>query len=104
MRPELSPEDLRRLASLARLDPSQAELHDARRRIAAMLGYFERLRALDLAGVEPLTHVGEEVNRLDDDTPGPTLPPGALASIAPALDGPFIAVPKVLAADPGAGA
>lgn len=102
--PALSSEDVRKVAALARLSPTEEQVERYRADLAAVLGYIERLRGLDLAGVEPLAHVGEEVNRLDVDEPGPVLPEGVLQKIAPQTwtggtglqTGVFIRVPKVL--------
>lgn len=100
--PRLSPDEVRKVARLARLDLPDDQLPRAAARLDAVLGYVERLAALDLEGVEPLTHVGGEVNRLDDDVPGATLPPEAVARLAPESFGPFIRVPKVLGDGGGA--
>jgi aspartyl-tRNA(Asn)/glutamyl-tRNA(Gln) amidotransferase subunit C len=100
---ELTPADVAKVASLARLALSPAEAEDARRSLGAVLGYMDRLRSLDLAGVEPLAHVGEgEGNRLRDDTPGEPLPVGVVTGMAPASLGPFIRVPKVMGDGGGA--
>ncbi len=100
--PTLSAADVRKVARLARLEPSDAEVEAYRIQLSAVLGYVERLRALDLAGVAPLVHVGESVNRLDPDEPGPTLDPQVLMRMVPDAWPPFIRVPKVI--DEGAGA
>ncbi|MCW5775083.1 MAG: Asp-tRNA(Asn)/Glu-tRNA(Gln) amidotransferase subunit GatC [Phycisphaeraceae bacterium] len=94
--PRLTPEQVRKVARLARLDLPDDQVARAAERLDAVLGYVERLAALDLDGVEPLTHVGGEVNRLDDDVPAATLPPEAVARLAPESFGPFIRVPKVI--------
>ena len=80
-----------------------------RTKLEAVLGYVERLRELDLDGVEPMTRASDEPARLRDDTPGEPLKGDALATLAPDLyehqqvdaDGEaqterFIRVPKVL--------
>lgn len=100
--PRLTPEQVRKVARLARLDLPDDRVARAAAHLDAVLGYVERLASLDLEGVEPLTHVGGEVNRLDDDAPGPTLPPETVARLAPESFGPFIRVPKVLGDGGGA--
>lgn len=102
MEPDFSIDGVRRLAWLARLDPSPEALAEAARRLGAMVAYINRLQAMNLNAVEPLTHVGDEIDRLDDDSLGPTLDAHVLAQLSPAMDGPFIRVPKVI--DPGPGA
>ncbi|MCC6660667.1 MAG: Asp-tRNA(Asn)/Glu-tRNA(Gln) amidotransferase subunit GatC [Phycisphaerales bacterium] len=106
----LSADEVRRVAALARLALTQEQVERYRADLAAVLGYMERLRGLDLAGALPLAHVGEEVNRLDADEPGPVLPDGVLQKMAPATwaggtglqTGVFIKVPKVLGGGGGA--
>lgn len=87
---------VRKVARLARLAPSDDEVRDAQRRLSAIVTYMNRLKELDLAGVEPMAHVGDSVNRLDEDTPGPTLANATLLKMAPATDGPFVKIPKVI--------
>lgn len=90
--------DVARIAKLARLAPTEDQLETACVRLSAVLGYMERLQTLDLTGVEPLSHPGEQTNALADDAPGPTLPTSTLMDIAPAggMEEPFIRIPKVL--------
>jgi aspartyl-tRNA(Asn)/glutamyl-tRNA(Gln) amidotransferase subunit C len=98
----LSREEVLKVARLSRLSipEDQVEQHGAA--LSAILGYVERLRGLNLEGVEPLTHIGEAVNRLDEDVPGPTLPTAALMKMAPETMEPFIKVPKVIEEGGGA--
>lgn len=98
----LSEAEVRKVAQLARLALPPERLQAMQRDLGAVLGYVERLRTLNLEGVEPMAHVGEATNRLDDDTPGPTLAPEALKRIAPETLGPFLKVPKVLGEGGGA--
>jgi len=100
----LSAEDVRAVARLAMLNPTDDEVNAYRRDLAAVLGYMSRLDPAALSGVEPLVHVGATVNRLDADTVGPMLPRDAVLGIAPETDGPFIKVPKVLGGTGGGSA
>lgn len=115
---------VRHVARLARLRLTDAEVELERVRLSAVLGYVQRLGELDLAGVEPLTHPGEVTNRLDEDEPMEpgaageggvrgrsrgalggverSLGPAELRELAPSMDGPFVAVPKVIGEGGGA--
>lgn len=93
---EFSAQDLARLAALAKLTIDPAEREDVRASLAAVVAYVERLRRLDLAGVEPLTHVGEGVNRLAEDEPDEPLAHEVLRDMAPAMFDGYVRVPKVL--------
>lgn len=94
--PQLSADEVRKVARLSRLALSDQQVEQYRGQLAAVLGYVDRLREVGLAGVEPMAHVGDSVNRLDDDVPGPTLPTQTLMKMAPDTMDPFLKVPKVL--------
>jgi aspartyl-tRNA(Asn)/glutamyl-tRNA(Gln) amidotransferase subunit C len=98
----LSADEVRKVARLCRLalDDEQIELY--RTQLTAVLRYADRVRGLDLRGVEPMPHIGESVNRLDDDQPGSTLDTDTLMRLAPQSVPPFIKVPKVLGDETGA--
>lgn len=95
----LAAADVRKVARLARLgiglDPAVVER--LRGELVAVLGHIDRLREIDCEGVEPMTRPFDASNRLDADDPGPTIPVSTILAAAPASEGPFIAVPKVLA-------
>ncbi|MDX2116317.1 MAG: Asp-tRNA(Asn)/Glu-tRNA(Gln) amidotransferase subunit GatC [Planctomycetota bacterium] len=93
---ELSADDVQRVARLARLALTPAQLEESRVQLAAILRYVEQLRELDLTGVEPMSHPGDANNRLDDDTPREPMARDAFLRIAPATEGDYLKVPKVL--------
>jgi len=96
--PVLSEEEVRKVARLARLELSDEQAARCARELTSVLGYIEKLRALDLEGVEPMAHVQDAVNRLDEDEPGQTLAREDFLRLAPQTDGPFLKAPKVLGA------
>lgn len=102
----LSEDEVRRVARLARLELSEAQVEMYRRQLGEVLGLFERLRGLNLEGVEPMTHVvereGEAGNRLDLDEAREVLANEALMRMAPEKLQPFLRVPKVLGEGGGA--
>ncbi len=98
----ISLEQTRKIARLARLALTDAELAKAQLELSAVIGYVERLRELDLEGVEPLAGVSGAISEGELDEPGQMLPIEALASMGPAMQGRFLAIPKVL--DEGGGA
>jgi len=102
---ELAAADVRKIARLARIrlaetpDAEAAVVETLLGELRDVLGHIDRLRSLDVDGVEPLTRPHGGVNRLDPDEPGPVLDPEILRDAAPLAEGSFIAVPKVLADD-----
>lgn len=103
--PDLSAADVRKIARLARIRLAEHEAEEEQvverllGELRDVLGHIDRLRSLDVTGVEPLSRPHGGVNRLDPDEPGPVLDPEIVRSAAPVAEGPFIAVPKVLADD-----
>lgn len=89
-------EDVARIATLSRLALDETELESARRDLAAILGHAAALSSLDVEDVAPMPRPHDIVNRLAEDEPGPTLDRRVLLDLAPAVEGEFIAVPKVL--------
>ncbi len=98
----ISRAEVERVARLARLELTPDELDDSTARLAATLGYVERLNRLDLAGVEPLSNPMDSTSRADADEPREMLPTEALMKMAPASRPPFVRVPKVLGDGGGA--
>ena len=85
------------VAKLARLELAPGRNEQYCTQLAAVLAHIAKLDAVDIAGVEPMAHPFEASNRLDDDEPVPGLPIEAVLRNAPAAEGRFLAVPKVLA-------
>lgn len=95
----LAREDVDHVAQLARLELSDEESARMAAELSKVLDHIEKIRELDLSGVEPTSHVVEVVNVLRADEPEPSLPRSvALASAPEATDTGF-AVPS-----PGASA
>lgn len=92
----LTTDQVHAIAKLARLAPSEADIPKLQHDLAAILAYIEKLQQLDLKNVEPLTHIGEEHNRLDSDIAGPTIAHETLMALAPDTAPPYIKVPKVM--------
>lgn len=89
----------RRVAKLARLDLSDAEIADFSCELSAILEYIEKLDELDTTSVEPLAHCLPIHNVFRDDTVKASL--GAekvLANTSERVDE-FFKVPKILDGD-----
>jgi len=93
----VTPEDVRKIAGLARLRLHDDELAKIAGQFTGILGHLERLRAVPTDGVEPLDHPLPLTDVLRDDVPVPGLLQGdALAGAPDAKDGQF-RVPRVMA-------
>jgi len=95
----LSADEIRKVASLARLELSPVELAKMTEQLSAILDYFDQLKQVPTGGVEPLAHPLNVHNVFRDDVIEPSLPLERVLANAPATDGPFFKVPKVLGAD-----
>ena len=96
MAERLSLDEVRHVAKLARLRLTDAELEQYRGQLSTVLEHIATLGELDVEDVEPMAHPGDICNRLDDDVPAESLTPQQVLRIAPATEGPHLAVPKVL--------
>jgi aspartyl-tRNA(Asn)/glutamyl-tRNA(Gln) amidotransferase subunit C len=97
---KISREDVQRVAELAYLDLSEAELEMYRTQIDEILEYIGKLNELDTSGVQPMAQV-----LADDQTADATLredvvmPCNVAAEIlkqAPDPEAPYFRVPKVI--------
>jgi aspartyl-tRNA(Asn)/glutamyl-tRNA(Gln) amidotransferase subunit C len=78
------------VAKLARLALDEGEVERMSRDLSDVLDHIEKIGELDLAGVEPTSHVVDVVNALRPDEPRPSLPPEvALRSAPEPLDAGF---------------
>ncbi len=87
---------VRHIGKLSRIELSDEEVRTFRRQLAAILEHFGKLQELDTEGVEPMAHAVELHNVLADDEPGESLSPDEALANAPARDGDFFRVPKVI--------
>jgi aspartyl-tRNA(Asn)/glutamyl-tRNA(Gln) amidotransferase subunit C len=97
----LTPDEVRWVAHLARLDLSDAELATMSRQLAAIVGYVDQLQQIDTEGVEPLAHALPISNVFRDDEPASSLPVDEALANAPdrrrdARGDSFYGVPAVL--------
>jgi aspartyl-tRNA(Asn)/glutamyl-tRNA(Gln) amidotransferase subunit C len=92
----LSDDAVRKVARLSRLELSEDAIHTFAEQLTSVLSHIAKIKTLDLEGVEPMAHPLPITNRLDDDEPIEGMGLRALLANAPAVEGDFIAVPKVL--------
>lgn len=89
--------EVQKVARLARLALSDAELQQSRERLTAVLDYVQLLNEVDTSGVEPLLHPVPLENVFRDDSPVGSLSPEAALANACRSDGRFFLVPQILA-------
>ena len=92
----LSREEVLHVARLARLHLTEEELERMRAQLDAILAYVDKLRELDVEGVEPTSHAVPLVDVMRDDSLAPCLPQEAALANAPDRDGEFFRVPRII--------
>lgn len=92
----ISREEVQHVARLARLSLSDEELERMREQLDAILAYIDKLRELDVEGVEPTSHAVPLVNVMRDDEVTPVLAQDAALANAPDRAGEFFRVPRII--------
>ena len=89
---------VRHVARLARLALSPEEEERFAAQLGHVLEYIERLSAVDVSGVEPLSFAGDEKAGLTlrDDAPVRSLPREKVLEQAPQQDGKAFVVPRII--------
>jgi aspartyl-tRNA(Asn)/glutamyl-tRNA(Gln) amidotransferase subunit C len=97
---KISREDVLRVAELAYLDLTDAELETYRAQIDEILEYIGKLNELDTTSVEPMAQVLAADQSADatlrDDVVVPCEVAGAVLKQAPDPEPPYFRVPKVI--------
>lgn len=92
----ISVEEARWVATLARLELSDAGLAKMAGQLSAILDYVDQLKQVPTDGVEPLAHPLNIHNVFREDEPAESLPVDAALGNAPNRVGDFFGVPAVL--------
>jgi aspartyl-tRNA(Asn)/glutamyl-tRNA(Gln) amidotransferase subunit C len=92
----LARETVVKVASLARLELSDAEVDLFGGQLGAILDYVAQLDELDVANVEPMVHVEDVTNVFRDDVVQASLPRTDALANAPCTDGRCFLVPAIL--------
>ncbi|MSR57844.1 MAG: Asp-tRNA(Asn)/Glu-tRNA(Gln) amidotransferase subunit GatC [Planctomycetaceae bacterium] len=96
MSDKLTRAEVLKVAKLARLKLTDAELDDCTTKLGTILDYVASLDDVNTDDVEPLVHAVELSNVFRDDVVEPSLPQQAALANAPKTDGRFFLVPQIL--------
>jgi aspartyl-tRNA(Asn)/glutamyl-tRNA(Gln) amidotransferase subunit C len=94
--PRISREEVEYVARLARLALSDEEKERMRRELDSILAYIDKLRTLDITGVEPTSHAVPLTNVMRDDDPRPSFPRDEMLANAPDPTGGYFRVPRII--------
>lgn len=87
---------VRHIAMLSRLKPTEEEVRLFSEQLSTILAYFDQLSEVDTTQVPPTAHALPVSNVFRLDEPHVPFGPDQALANAPRRDGDFFAVPKVL--------
>jgi aspartyl-tRNA(Asn)/glutamyl-tRNA(Gln) amidotransferase subunit C len=96
MSQSIPPEQVRHIGLLARIQLSDEDVRKFSSQLGHILEAFDKIQALETQDVEPMVHPVPIENVLAQDTLAASLAPEEALANAPARDGDFFKVPKVL--------
>jgi aspartyl-tRNA(Asn)/glutamyl-tRNA(Gln) amidotransferase subunit C len=92
----ITKKDVEIIANLARLGLTDDEIGHFQGQLGAVLGYIEKLKDLDVTQVVPMAHALDMKNVARPDEVRPSLDAEKALGLAPARDGRFYEVPRVI--------
>lgn len=93
---KITTEEVRRVAALARLELSEAEVERMTGQLDAILSYVAKLDELETTGVVATTHPQAVVNAFRADEVRPSLPRERALANAPEQNAEAFVVPRVI--------
>ncbi len=93
---DLSADQVKKVASLARLKLFDGDVVRYQEQLGNVLSYIHRLDEVDTTNIEPMAHPIETVNVFRPDEPRDSLDREQALSNAPQTDGKYFLVPAIL--------
>jgi len=90
-------EEVKHIAKLARLGLTEKEIEQLQKELSSILDYFEKLKKVDISGIEPTTHsiLVENVMR-DDERRKSKVESRKLLDLAPETKESYLKVKSIL--------
>jgi aspartyl-tRNA(Asn)/glutamyl-tRNA(Gln) amidotransferase subunit C len=92
----LTPEQVKRIAHLARIEISEAEALTTQGHLNGIFQLIEQMQAVDTRGVEPMAHAQDLSQRLRADAVSESDRRAAFLAVAPETEAGLYLVPKVI--------
>jgi aspartyl-tRNA(Asn)/glutamyl-tRNA(Gln) amidotransferase subunit C len=92
----LSLDDVKRIATLARIALDDAECAQVLAQLQGIFGLIEQMQAVDTEGVEPMAHAQDLVQRLRSDQVIEADQHELFQTVAPLVEAGLYLVPKVI--------
>ena len=93
---KISPEDVQKVAKLARLEIDEEDLKKYSNQLERILNYVAQLEKIDTQEVIPTTRAVEVINKTRKDIVEKSKVREELLDLAPVREGDFFRVPKIL--------
>lgn len=93
---KITPEEIEKIARLARISLSEAEVKKIAPQLNGILNYVDKLGELDTSGITPMTHALEVSNAFREDEIKPSLPRKDSLANAPVHNGEAFVVPRII--------
>ena len=92
----LTLDDVKKVASLARLAATEQEAQTAHAQLSAIFGLIAEMQAVDTTGIEPMSHAQDVTQRLREDRVTESSQRELFQSIAPQVEAGLYLVPQVI--------
>ena len=92
----LTPEQVRRIAHLARIETSDAEVQTTLDHLNGIFSMIEEMQAVDTQGVATMAHAQDLAQRLREDAVTESDRRAAFQAVAPETEAGLYLVPKVI--------
>ncbi len=93
---EITKDTVKYVANLSRMELSAEEIETLAVELKDILGFIDKLEKLDVTKVSPTSHILSLNNVLREDSTIESLPVKEVLKNAPAAEGGFFSVPKVI--------
>lgn len=92
----ITQDTVQKMAHLARLELSEKEEQSMANDLTKIIGWMEQLNEVETTGIEPLTHISEEINVFREDVAYNQLNRADGLKNAPQANDAYFIVPKVM--------
>ena len=92
----ITKETVKYVAHLARMELKPKELEKLSKQLKDILGFIDKLKEIDIANINPTSHILPLNNVLREDKPAESLTTDKALNNAPDREGNFFGVPKVI--------
>ena len=92
----LSTDDVKKVANLARLAMTEAEVAAAHNQLSGIFDLIAEMQAVDTAGIEPMSHAQDVTQRLREDVVTEENQRELFQSVAPQVEAGLYLVPQVI--------